>query len=105
MTSLKDCFAKKSAVPETSSSSRCRSTAAVPCTSDSDPIIIETVTVPPGAGAESRCPLQCCNISSHKPIRLKITKESSSLVFGKRKRYFRPDWLQKFDWLILCKTE
>ena len=45
MMSLKGYFAKEYAVPEISSSSR--STAAVPCTSDSDPIIIETVTVPP----------------------------------------------------------
>ena len=42
MTSLKDYFAKEYDVPEISSLSR--STAAVPCTSDSDPIIIETVT-------------------------------------------------------------
>ena len=41
MTSLKDYFAKKYVVPaEISSSSRCRSTAAVPCISDYDPIII-----------------------------------------------------------------
>ena len=68
MTSLKDYFAKEYAVPEISSSSR--STATASCTFDSDPIIIETVTVP--SGAESRWPLQCCNLSSHKPIRLLI---------------------------------
>ena len=55
--------------------------------------------------SSSECSLQCCTLNSPTPTRLDVDKESSARSYGKRKRYFQPEWLQKYDWLVLCKTE
>ena len=53
---------------------------------------------------QKTCSLDCCDLSKPTPARLQIDKESTSRVSGKRKRYFQNEWLQKYEWLVLCKT-
>ena len=50
------------------------------------------------------CSLDCCNLDSPTAARLAFDKERSARTHGKRKRYFQPDWLNKFPWLVLCNT-
>lgn len=61
----------------------------------------EVSTTPPPA-----CILECCDISSSNPVRLKFDKTSTVREIQKRKRYFQESWLDKHKlWLVLCKTE
>ena len=53
---------------------------------------------------QKTCSLDCCDLAKPTPARLQIDKESTSRVSGKRKRYFQNEWLQKYEWLVLCKT-
>ena len=50
------------------------------------------------------CSLDCCNLYSPTAARLAFDKERSACTHDKRKRYFQPDWLNKFPWLVLCNT-
>ena len=99
MTTLKNCFAKKHATTQ--------------CSSSSPPptIVIDTEeprVVPISAGpADSRqtnCSLDCCDLTKPTPAHLHIDKEATSRSYGKRKRYFQNEWLQTYEWLVLCKT-
>lgn len=53
---------------------------------------------------DKKCLLDCCDLSKPTPVRLEISKESTYREYGKRKRYFQTDWLEKYKWLVLCKT-
>ena len=63
------------------------------------------VTVVEDNSNSERCSLPCCRLSSPDPHRLQIDKECTARTYGKRKRYFQNDWLDKFSWLVLCKTD
>ena len=104
MASLKSYFASKSSVAvvkTTSSSSESASISTVDLTRSETPA--PTLQAP--SISSSECSLQCCTLNSPTPTRLDVDKESSARSYGKRKRYFQPEWLQKYDWLVLCKTE
>ena len=51
------------------------------------------------------CSLSCWDMSTPDPKRLPVDKETLSRTYGKRKRYFQSDWLEKHNWLVLCKTD
>ena len=50
------------------------------------------------------CSLQCCDLSSPVPTRLRVDRSATEKKDNKRKRFFNSDWLTTFDWLVLCKS-
>ena len=58
----------------------------------------------PATDAAPQCSLPCCDTSTSVAARLVVDKERTAQGEGKRKRYFNPDWLDQFKWLVLCKT-
>ena len=59
---------------------------------------------PPPNTTSPQCPLACCDTSTPVSARLAVNREQTAQGEGKRKRYFNPDWLDQFKWLVLCKT-
>ena len=113
MASLKSYFASKRsvAVDQISSSSSedasdsTRNETPAPSTRNETPAPSTRNETPAPSTSASACPLQCCILDSPTPNRLDVDKETSARLYRKRKRYFQPGWLQKYDWLVLCKTE
>ena len=51
-----------------------------------------------------QCTFECCDISTPQAARMTIDKSLTVQSDGKRKRYFHPDWLNQFKWLVVYKT-
>ena len=108
MISIKDYFASNRPVAVENTTSLTREDVSVSISDSArneTPAPVTRNEITASSTPASGCFLQCCVLNSQLPTRLDVDKESSARIYGKRKRYFQPEWLQKYDWLVLCKTE
>ena len=62
------------------------------------------IELPPNPNPTLACDYPCCDLSNPDPTRFPLDKASTAREIQKRIRYFQPDWLAKYKWLVHCKT-
>ena len=62
------------------------------------------IELPPSPNPTRACDYPCCDLSNPDPTRFPLDKASTAREIQKRIRYFQPDWLGKYKWLVHCRT-